>query len=220
MQQSNNFNLPLHPNKLIGLQYLTGFKKHPVCPQLEGAQKADLNLDLILILSIFLERDNMWKKNDDAPVKPKQADQTNAPFQTPKAAERSVMGSTLSFKGEIFGEETLVIQSEVEGLVDLRKNSVTIGRNGRLKADLYGKSVTIEGKVIGNIVGFDSVRITQTGSVKGNVTSPRVTLEDGARFKGSIDMEMPRNKTADDKPVLPNAPKITPANDIVKPKTI
>jgi cytoskeletal protein CcmA (bactofilin family) len=162
----------------------------------------------------------MWKKNDEAPVKPKPADQTNSPFQTPKAAERSVMGSTLSFKGEIFGEENLVIQSEVEGLVDLRKNSVTIGRNGRLKADLYGKSVTIEGKVIGNIVGFDSVRITQTGSVKGNVTSPRVTLEDGARFKGSIDMEMPRNKTADDKPVLPNAPKTIPANDIVKPKTI
>ena len=162
----------------------------------------------------------MWKKNDEAPVKPKPADQTNAPFQTPKAAERSVMGPTLSFKGEIFGEENLVIQSEVEGLVDLRNNSVTIGRNGRLKADLYGKSVTIEGKVIGNIVGFDSVRITQTGSVKGNVTSPRVTLEDGARFKGSIDMEMPKNKTAEDKPVLPNAPKTNPANDIVKPKTI
>ncbi len=162
----------------------------------------------------------MWKKNDEAPGKPKPSDQASAPFQTPKAAERSVMGPTLAFKGEIFGEENLVIQSEVEGLVDLRNNSVTIGRNGRLKADLYGKSVTIEGKIIGNIVGFDNVRITQTGSVKGNVTSPRVTLEDGARFKGSIDMEMPKNKTVEEKLVLPTIPKTPPASDFVKPKTI
>jgi cytoskeletal protein CcmA (bactofilin family) len=166
----------------------------------------------------------MWKKSDETPDKPKFADNTSTPLQTPKAAERSVMGSTLTFKGEIFGEENLVIQSEVEGLVDLRDNSVTIGKNGRLKADLYGKNVTIEGKIVGNIVGFDSVRITQTGSVKGNVTSPRVTLEDGARFKGSIDMDMPKNKAAEVKPVLNTPTKTTTAaessSDIVKPKTI
>jgi len=166
----------------------------------------------------------MWKKNDEVPAKTKPAGQNDVPFQAPKAAERSVMGATLTFKGEIFGEENLVIQSEVEGLVDLRNNSVTIGKSGRLKADLYGKSVIIEGKIVGNIVGFDSVRITQTGSVKGNVTSPRVTLEDGARFKGSIDMDMPKNKNVETKPEIIATPKATPAtdssSDIVKPKTI
>jgi cytoskeletal protein CcmA (bactofilin family) len=166
----------------------------------------------------------MWKKSDETPDKPKSADQMSTPLQTPKAAERSVMGPTLTFKGEIFGEENLVIQSEVEGLVDLRNNSVTIGKNGRLKADLYGKSVTIEGKIVGNIVGFDSVRITQTGSVKGNVTSPRVTLEDGARFKGSIDMDMPKSKAVEEKPVLTTSTKTPTAtdssSDIVTPKTI
>ncbi len=166
----------------------------------------------------------MWKKNDEIPAKTKPAEQNDAPFQAPKAAERSVMGATLTFKGEIFGEENLVIQSEVEGLVDLRNNAVTIGKSGRLKADLYGKSVIIEGKLVGNIVGFDSVRITQTGSVKGNVTSPRVTLEDGARFKGSIDMDMPKNKTVEEKSGIIATPKTTPAtdssSDIVKPKTI
>jgi len=167
----------------------------------------------------------MWKKNDEAPAKTMPADQTASPFQTPKAAERSVMGPTLSFKGEIFGDENLVIQSEVEGLVDLRNNAVTIGKNGRLKADVYGKSVTIEGRVVGNIVGFHSVRITQTGSVKGNVTSPRVTLEDGAKFKGSIDMDMPKNKPEAEKPLLatPEKPvpsKAMPSSDVINPKTI
>ncbi len=166
----------------------------------------------------------MWKKNDEVQSNTKPSGQSDVPFQAPKAAERSIMGATLSFKGEIFGEENLVIQSEVEGLVDLRKNSVTIGKSGRLKADLYGKSVIIEGKIVGNIVGFDSVRITQTGSVKGNVTSPRVTLEDGAKFKGSIDMDMPKNKAAEEKPGILATPKTTPAidstSDVVKPKTI
>ena len=163
----------------------------------------------------------MWKKTDEAPVKSKTSDQTNSSFQTQKATERSVMGSTLAFKGEIFGEENLVIQSEVEGLVDLRNNSVNIGRNGRMKADLYGKNVTIEGKIIGNIVGFESVIISRTGSVKGNVTSPRVTLEDGARFKGSIDMEMPKSKAVEEKkPVLPTTPKTVLVGDVIKPKTI
>lgn len=167
----------------------------------------------------------MWKKNDDAPANAGSSAQAAAPFQTPKAAERSVMGPTLSFKGEIYGEENLVIQSEVEGVVDLRDNSVTIGKNGRMKADIYGKNVTIEGKIIGNIVGFESVRIAQTGSVKGNVTSPRVTLEDGAKFKGSIDMDMPKNKPEDTKPGPTTTPKTEEAktpvsSDVVKTKTI
>ena len=169
----------------------------------------------------------MWKKNDDSPVnRTSPEDKPESPFQTPKAAERSVMGSTLCFKGEIFGEENLVIQSEVEGLIDLRNHSVTIGKSGRLKADVYGKNVTIEGKVVGNIVGFDNVRISKTGSVKGNVTSPRVMLEDGAKFKGSIDMDMPKSKQPEEKKPMVTAPpkteepKIPVSSDIGKPKTI
>ncbi len=168
----------------------------------------------------------MWKKNEDAPInKSNPASKSDSPFQAPKAAERSVMGSTLCFKGEIFGEENLVIQSEVEGLIDLRNHSVTVGKNGRLKADIYGKNVNIEGKVVGNVVGFDNVRIAQTGSVKGNVTSPRVMLEDGAKFKGSIDMDMPKNKKVEEKPIAsapmkPEAPKIPVSGDVNKPKTI
>ena len=173
----------------------------------------------------------MWKKNDEAPVnKTSPTNKADSPFQAPKAAERSVMGSTLCFKGEIFGEENLVIQSEVEGLIDLRNHSVTVGKSGRLKADIYGKNVNIEGKVVGNVVGFDNVRIAQTGSVKGNVTSPRVMLEDGAKFKGSIDMDMPKNKTAEEKPSFtaspkpdlqkPDVQKPPISSDIGKPKTI
>lgn len=145
----------------------------------------------------------MWKKNDEIPEKSKHAQassQISPSVETPTAAEKSVMGATLSFRGEIFGKENVVIQSELEGLVDLRNYSVTVGKSGRLKADIYGKNVIIEGIVVGNIVGFDSVKVTNTGSVKGNVTSPRVTLEDGARLKGSIDMDVKKNKTEEEKP--------------------
>lgn len=168
----------------------------------------------------------MWKKNEETPTKTPSADQKPSTFQSPKAAERSVMGPTLSFKGEIYGEEDLVIQSEVEGLIDLRNNSVTVGKNGRLKADIYGKNVTIEGKVVGNIVGFDNVKVSQTGSVKGNVTSPRVNLEDGAKFKGSIDMDMPKNKPEESKPAStgtatkPDTAKAPISGSVDKPKTL
>ena len=168
----------------------------------------------------------MWKKNEETPTKTESAEQKPTSFQAPKAAERSVMGPTLSFKGEIYGEENLVIQSEVEGLVDLRNNSVTIGKNGRLKADIYGKNVTIEGKVVGNIVGFDNVKVTQSGSIKGNVTSPRVNLEDGAKFKGSIDMDMPKSKPEEPKPSVtssatkPDNPKSPVSGNVEKPKTL
>ena len=103
--------------------------------------------------------------------------------------ENATIGPSISIKGDLTGEEDLVIQGRVEGKVDLKQNSITIGKSGRVKADIYGKLVTIEGEVEGNLFGQDQIIIRGTGNVRGNVSAPRISIEDGARFKGSIDMD-------------------------------
>ena len=103
--------------------------------------------------------------------------------------ERAIIGPSITIRGELHGEEDLMIQGRVEGKIDLKKNNITIGKNGRIKADIYGKVISIEGEVHGNLFGEEKIVLRQSGVVRGNMTSPRVNLEDGAQFKGSIDMD-------------------------------
>jgi cytoskeletal protein CcmA (bactofilin family) len=97
-----------------------------------------------------------------------------------------VIGSTIKIKGAISGEENLVIEGQVEGSVDLPGHDLTIGQKGQVDADLKAKTVKVEGRITGDIDGSEKVIITKTGRVLGNIVAPRVTLEDGAKFKGSI----------------------------------
>jgi len=99
-----------------------------------------------------------------------------------------MIGPTVYIKGDLSGQEDLIIEGRVEGKIELRQHSVTVGKNGKVKADIYGKTITIEGEVQGNLYGEEQVVLRQTGTVRGNITSPRVSLEDGSNFKGSIDM--------------------------------
>ena len=85
-----------------------------------------------------------------------------------------------------------MIEGRVEGKVDLKQNNVTVGKNGRVKADVFGKVVVIEGEVDGNVFAREQAILRQAGAIRGNITAPRVILEDGSRFKGSIDMEAPK----------------------------
>lgn len=103
--------------------------------------------------------------------------------------ENATIGTSISIKGDLTGEEDLVIQGRVDGKVDMKQNNVTIGKNGRVKADIYGKLISIEGEVEGNLFGQDQIVVRGTGVVRGNISAPRVAIEDGARFKGSIDMD-------------------------------
>ena len=103
--------------------------------------------------------------------------------------DRAVIGPSISIKGELAGEEDLLIQGRVEGKIDLKKHNVTVGKNGRVKADIIGKVISIEGEVQGNLFGEEKIVLRQSGVVRGNITAPRVNLEDGAKFKGSIDMD-------------------------------
>ena len=115
-----------------------------------------------------------------------------APEPPRRSGDRATIGPSIFIKGDLAGEEDLVIEGRVEGKVDLKQNNVTIGKNGRVKADVLGKVVVIEGEVDGNVFAREQAILRQSGAIRGNITAPRVILEDGSRFKGSIDMEQPK----------------------------
>jgi cytoskeletal protein CcmA (bactofilin family) len=114
---------------------------------------------------------------------------SSAPEPPRRAGERATIGPSIFIKGDLTGDEDLIIEGRVEGKVDLKQNNVTVGRNGRVKADVFGRVVTIEGEVDGNVFAQEQAVLRQSGAIRGNITSPRVVLEDGSRFKGTIDME-------------------------------
>jgi len=145
-----------------------------------------------------------WKRDDQpnpshpepAPAPPRPV-AAPAPAPTPsepprRTADRATIGPSIFIKGDLSGEEDLVIEGRVEGKVDLKQNNVTVGKNGKVKADVFGRVVTIEGEVDGNVFAREQAILRQSGAIRGNITAPRVVLEDGSRFKGSIDMEPPR----------------------------
>lgn len=143
----------------------------------------------------------VWKKSDDqpssypepAPAAPRPtsaAPAASGPAPEPRrSGERATIGPSIIIKGDLSGGEDLVIEGRVEGKVDLKQHNVTVGKNGRVKADIFGKVVTIEGEVDGNVFAQEQAILRQAGAIRGNISSPRVILEDGSRFKGSIDME-------------------------------
>lgn len=126
-----------------------------------------------------------------------------------------MIGPSIKIKGEVTGDEDLVIKGSVEGTVDLANYEVTIGESGKVKADIKGKTVTVNGEVTGDITGGEKVIIAKTGHVRGNIIAPRMTLEDGAVFKGSIDMD-PSGATSHRGPTSApqqSQPKAAPVGD-------
>ena len=100
-----------------------------------------------------------------------------------------MIGATVKVKGEITSGENLVIEGNVEGSISCNSHEVTVGGSGNAKANVTAKTIRIEGTVEGDITGHEKVIITKSGKVRGNIVAPAVTLEDGAKFKGSIDMD-------------------------------
>ncbi len=120
----------------------------------------------------------------------------------------TIIGPSISIKGEITGEEDLTVQGQVEGAIELKKNNVTIGRTGRIKADVYGRSITIEGEVQGNLFGEERIVLQQSGSVRGDMKAPAINLEEGGKFKGNIAMDSKDEKqpTLKEVPLAQDAP--------------
>lgn len=99
------------------------------------------------------------------------------------------IGKSVYIKGELSGSEDLTIEGNVEGRIELKDNTLTIGPNGKIRAEVFAKQVIVLGEVTGNVTASEKVDIRDNGSVDGDVTSPRVAIAEGAHFRGAIDMQ-------------------------------
>jgi cytoskeletal protein CcmA (bactofilin family) len=149
----------------------------------------------------------------DNPVTP----QSPSVSVTP-ATVRSVamIGPSIKIKGEVTGDEDLHIQGKVEGTIDLNSHEVSVGQSGQVYADIKANVIKIDGEVTGDISGKEKVVISKSGNVRGNIVAPRVTLEDGAIFKGSIDMD-PGDTAVSKSPMTSQQPANSVTADIKAP---
>ena len=103
-------------------------------------------------------------------------------------ADQATIGKSLVIKGEVTGSESLYIDGRVEGSINLAGNRVTVGRNGVVAANINAREIVVLGKVRGNLTASDRVDIRSDGSLTGDVVAARISIEDGAFFKGGIDI--------------------------------
>jgi cytoskeletal protein CcmA (bactofilin family) len=174
----------------------------------------------------------MWKPNQTGPATPQTPEPqrpattpTPTSFETttapaarpapvaspaaPSTGEQATIGKSLIIKGELSGSESLFIDGKVEGTINLPGNRVTVGRNGQVAANILAREVVVLGKVRGNCQASDRVDIRSEGSLTGDVIAARISIEDGAFFKGGIDIRKPgaepRTATPANEPIAINS---------------
>ena len=103
------------------------------------------------------------------------------------------IGKSISIRGDLTGNEDMVIEGQVEGKIELPNNELTIGPNGNAKAEIHAKSVVVVGHVTGNVTGLERVEIQATGKVDGDVTAPKLIVAEGAQLNGAIKMSSQRS---------------------------
>jgi cytoskeletal protein CcmA (bactofilin family) len=147
----------------------------------------------------------MWKRDEavrpvsgqsgvpqpSAPAAPAASSYPDAGQKLSQKVENDIVniGKSIIIKGELNGSEDLTIEGQVEGTIQLREHVLTIGPNGRIKAQVFAKSVIVLGQVSGNVTASEKVDIRDNGSVDGDIVSPRVAIAEGAHFRGSVDMQ-------------------------------
>ncbi|MBZ0102789.1 MAG: polymer-forming cytoskeletal protein [Thermoanaerobaculia bacterium] len=129
--------------------------------------------------------------------------ENEAPRPAAASGERAVLSPSIVLRGEISGDEDLLVEGRVEGKVMLRQNVVTVGAKGRVAAEVHARAILIEGEIEGNLAAEEQIVLRKSARVRGDLVAPRVTIEDGARFKGTIDMDPKQRSGA--------APAPTPA---------
>ena len=115
----------------------------------------------------------------------------SAPGAVAAAGEQATIGKSLVVKGELSGSESLYVDGKVEGAINLPGNRVTVGRNGQVAANIMAREIVVLGKVRGNCQASDRIDIRSEGSLTGDVVAARISIEDGAFFKGGIDIRKP-----------------------------
>jgi len=149
----------------------------------------------------------MWKPSQSEPLHatpspepPRPAPQATS-VEAPNrigapAGDQAIISKGLFVKGEISGTESLYIDGKVEGAINLPGNRVTVGRNGQVGANVTARELVVLGKVRGNVTASDRVDIRAEGALSGDVSAARISIEDGAFFKGGIDIRKPDSKPA------------------------
>jgi cytoskeletal protein CcmA (bactofilin family) len=169
------------------------------------------------------KRDQAYKPTNGQPsVPPAPVPQVMAPAVSPAAisveAPRPAapigrsethmvnIGKSIVIKGDLQGSEDLTIEGQVQGTIELKENVLTIGPNGRIEAQIFAKTVIILGHVHGNVTASEKVDIRDGASMEGDVSSPRVSIAEGAQFRGSVDMQRGGKRAQQ-----PNAQAVTAA---------
>jgi len=159
----------------------------------------------------------MWKKGDSEETSipdsgpPRPAPGPPGADRPPRGPrEAAVIGPSITIRGDVTGDEDLTIQGRIEGTVTLKQHNVSVGPEGKVDASIHGRSVTVEGEVKGDLRGEEQVVLKRTSRVQGNIQAPRVTVEDGARFRGGIDMGEPTPAGAERSPAARREPAKVP----------
>ena len=126
------------------------------------------------------------------------APRTATPQPATATGEQATIGKSLMIKGEVTGSESLYIDGRIEGTITLPGNRVTVGRNGQVAANINAREIVVLGKVRGNCTASDRIDIRSEGSLTGDVIAARISIEDGAFFKGGIDIRKPGDAKAGD----------------------
>jgi cytoskeletal protein CcmA (bactofilin family) len=187
-----------------------------------------------------MELNNMWKRKEDeytTPHEPGSAGPSSMPAAPapPRPAEPmrtdglrsgdiATIGKSVVVKGELSGSEDLIVDGEVEGSITLRGQSLTLGPNGRVRANIEARNVIVHGRVDGDIHATDRVELRKSASLTGDISTARISIEDGAFFKGSIDIQKPEPNKSEARaqsaaaPSAPAAAPVSPQGSLLEPK--
>ena len=140
-----------------------------------------------------------------------------APAPTPAKASSALktgsrkpatIGSSIVIHGDVTGEEDLIVDGAIEGTVNFKDNNLVVSENGRVTANINARIIRVDGQVKGELYGSEQVIISPSGKVKGDIRAPRVVLEDGCTFKGSVDMDTENASVGD----RATTPRLRPAS--------
>jgi len=177
----------------------------------------------------------MWKptrKEEDTPMPIQEpSNPSHNPAAPPRPSEpmrsepvRNVdvatIGKSVVVKGELSGSEDLYVDGQVEGSIALRGQSLTIGPNGRVRANIEARNVILHGQVDGNVSASDRVELRKSASLKGDITTARIAIDDGAYFKGTIDIQKPEAPRVEQPKPQVSAPSAAPVPPSSQPSLL
>ena len=174
----------------------------------------------------------MWNKRKEEEYPPKSAAtppsanvqrETQAPMSTAPASSSfntldrgvAMIGKSVTIKGQIFSREDLTVDGEVEGSIELQENRLTIGPHGKIQAGVKAREIVVLGTINGNVEASEKLDIRKDARLVGDIKTARIVIEDGAYFKGSIDIIRPEAKPAS----APQVPKPAPAQQVIPTAT-